>query len=407
MRTRPLLAFLLIPATAEVQDLARRAPSIPLEEFARRRAEILKRLQGPVVVHAGPARERKIAWPMEASVEEGLSFFYLTGRLDPEAVLALDPESGRATLFSNQDAERIARETGIEDVRPLDRLADRLKELAARGPIHTESRRRVAALLPENSAVETRKLTRAMVSLRARKSEAEIAQIGHACDVTAVALRRAMAATRPGCNEADLARVIEETYGEFGCKFAFASIVGGSKNTPVIHYTANNQPLEDGDLVLVDVGASWNGYACDFSRTWPVNGRFSEKQRRAYQAVLKAQKAAEELLRPGATWKDLALAAARALDEAGFRRTSFLQYHTIGHYVGLQPHDVGFRGLPFEPGVVIMIEPGVYDPKEKISVRLEDLYVVTQSGFLRLTDGCPRELEEVEALVGPRPGDEY
>jgi Xaa-Pro aminopeptidase len=156
--------------------------------------------------------------------------------------------------------------------------------------------------------------------------------------------------------------------------------------------------MQDGDLVVVDIGAEYSGYAADITRTYPVNGRFTERQREIYEIVLGAQKAALARVRPGARLNgpDGIHAAAREyIDEAGYGEYFI---HGTSHYIGLYVHDVGDTRAPLEPNMVFTVEPGIYIPEENIGVRIEDDVVVTPDGYRMLSD-FPREVEEIEALM--------
>ena len=253
--------------------------------------------------------------------------------------------------------------------------------------------------LPGGEQIRFLPLSRATGTLRSIKSEQEIACIREAVRITCLALRAAMESAAPKMWEFEFQGVIEGTFLSLGASgTAFASICAAGKNACTLHYTACRSQAADGDLVLCDVGAAFAYYASDVTRTFPVNGRFTKRQREIYETVLRAQAAGEAELRPGGSLGKIHAAATRVIRAAGFRREAFP--HFVGHHVGLNVHDPGSTRL--QPGMVITIEPGIYLPAEGIGVRIEDTYLVTKKGFERLSSNAPRTVEEIEELVGRR-----
>jgi Xaa-Pro aminopeptidase len=211
-------------------------------------------------------------------------------------------------------------------------------------------------------------------------------------------------------------------------RFAYPSIVATGANGCVLHYTANASDLADGDLLLVDAGAEYCGYASDITTTWPASGRFSDAQRKVYEAVLTVQREVVAAVRPGATFKMLNELANRRLTEAMvglgllpadeplealIERKAYSAYymHTIGHWLGMDVHDVGSYGSdrtrPFEPGMALTVEPGIYiapgseaaPELQGIAVRIEDDLVVTAQGNRNLTADLPRSADAIEAFI--------
>ena len=172
----------------------------------------------------------------------------------------------------------------------------------------------------------------------------------------------------------------------------------------MLHYDANRGVLGEGELVVVDIGARWGYYCGDLTRTFPVSGHFSERQRALYEAVLAAYEAAVAVLRPGSSIAEARRAAFESLQNSGLKGdggaslASFF-IHGIGHFLGLETHDVGGEDPTLEPGMVLTIEPGVYLPGEGVGIRIEDDYLITEDGAQCLSEGLPRSPEEVEALV--------
>jgi Xaa-Pro aminopeptidase len=177
---------------------------------------------------------------------------------------------------------------------------------------------------------------------------------------------------------------------------AYHAIVGSGKNSCVLHYSANSRVLQKNELVLIDFGPEVDHYTTDITRTWPCDGIFTKEMARLYDAVLEAQKAAIAVVRPGATIALVDAAANEVLEERGFAR---LVKHGTCHYIGMEVHDAGDSNARFVPGVAFTVEPGVYDEKTGLGVRIEDVVVVTEDGCEVLSSGAPKELAEIEALV--------
>lgn len=273
-----------------------------------------------------------------------------------------------------------------------------------------------------------------IAELRLRKSSEEVAMMRHAAEISARAHIAAMKLPSQGLNERHLQAVIEGgfVYGG-GDGWAYPSIVGSGVNATILHYTVNNQPCNLGDVVLIDAGTEFHGYASDITRSWPVGGRFSEAQRELYTIVLDAQKAAIDACRVGQPYNAPHDTARRVLaeglvsigvinqsvDEALDPETGELRWwymHNTGHWLGLDVHDVGVyrpKGEPrlLEAGMVLTVEPGLYfgawrpdvncPPKyADIGIRIEDDVLVTENGPVVLSDACPKELDDIEAIVG-------
>jgi len=230
--------------------------------------------------------------------------------------------------------------------------------------------------------------------MRRYKSEHEVNQIYAAVQVTNLAHEAVREAIEPGRIEYEMQAVIESVFTQSGCSSAFPSIVATGKNTTVLHYTKRDQELKDGDLVIVDIGAQYNYYAADITRTYPVSGTFTDRQKEVYDAVLKTQSYIESIAKPGMFIKNekeqeksLHHRALKFLEEKGL---SEYMYHGIGHFLGLDVHDVGDYTVPLAPGDVFTIEPGVYIPKENLGVRIEDDYVMTDNGVICLSYQLPK-----------------
>ena len=264
--------------------------------------------------------------------------------------------------------------------------------------------------------------------MRLFKSRAELAMMREAARIAAAAHVRAMRASAPGRPEYELAAEITHEFRRHNADHSYLPIVGGGVNACILHYRENDALLRDGDLLLIDAGCEYQGYASDITRTFPVNGRFTPAQRAVYDIVLEANLAATAKVRPGNHWNEPHDAAVRvitqglvrlgllkgrvpALEKAQAYRRYFM--HRTGHWLGMDVHDVGDYKVGdewrvFEPGMVLTIEPGIYIaanargvPKRLrgIGIRIEDDVVVTRGGCEVLTEGVPKRAEDIEALM--------
>ena len=210
--------------------------------------------------------------------------------------------------------------------------------------------------------------------------------------------------------EKELDELVRSTFKKEGCpEVGFPPILGSGKNGTILHYMKNNQEIPKETLIVCDIGAAIDNYVTDITRTLPTSGKYSDEQRKHYQCVLDAQKAAEAILKPGATFVDLERAARKVFEDRGLRKWSYAHSndgqvrHGLGHYVGMSVHDSGGYRERFEPGMVLTIEPGWYDKDAGYGIRIEDIYLVTKDGCERLSAGAPREMEEIEkAMKGKR-----
>jgi Xaa-Pro aminopeptidase len=386
-------------------------------------------------------------------------FFYLTGFEEPDSLAVITPEKDpKYTLFVRpRDPEREiwdGRRAGVEGAKsefgageayPIEefqaKLADYLdgadvlyyrlgvnrdlddtiiKEIARmralnRKPIH-----------PPQTIVDPGKIVHEM---RVVKSPEELEIMQQAADIAAEAHREAMKAVRPGMKEYQIEALIEQVFRRHGAAApAYTSIVGAGPNATVLHYINNDGELRDGDLLLVDAGAEYRGYASDITRTFPINGRYSPAQREIYDLVLKAQMACVEMVRPGVTHDQLKQHSIEVLTE-GMVELGLLKgkpeelikekkhekfyMHGLGHMLGIDVHDVGRyyfgqESRALEPGVVMTVEPGIYvspnseDVPEKylgIGVRIEDDVLCTNNGPRVLTHKVPKHAEEIEELI--------
>ncbi len=396
---RWLLATLVLLAQEGAEPLR-----LTKAEFVRRRADLAGQVRAEaLVVGSGPLRG-----PGDDANATILDFRYLTGFHDAEGLLVL--RDGKAHLFTDDPAGAAA---GCDEVLGVSRFP----EWAA---ANLDGRRKIAAKIPRDQLEVLRKaapgaevaaapLRDALVRMRLVKSEAEVRLVRKASEATCAALLAVAAALRPGMNERDVQEIVLATFKAHGCpEVGFPPILGAGMNGTVLHYHDNDREIAAGTLLLCDIGAAIEGYSSDVTRTFPVSGRFSAGQRRHYQCVLDALKAAEKVLRAGATYADLERAGRGVFEERGLTRWSFSHSrdrsvrHGIGHYVGLNVHDSGSYMEKFLPGMIVTIEPGWYDKDAGYGIRIEDIYLVTKDGFERLSAAAPREIGEVERAMRPK-----
>ena len=241
--------------------------------------------------------------------------------------------------------------------------------------------------------------TPALEAMRRLKEPDEIEKTRNAIAVTDTALRRVYAMARAGMYEYELEAEIIGHYRSQGGAHAFEPIVAAGRNACSMHYTENCGKIEEGDLVLVDTGVCLDGYNSDITRTFPVDGRFTPRQREVYDVVLEALEAATAMTAPGTDLGEIHACAWNVIDKAGFSRYFI---HGTSHFIGLDTHDVGDRHAPLEPGALLTVEPGIYIPEEGIGVRLEDEVLVTAAGHEVLSSALPRKAEEIEEILAGR-----
>lgn len=412
---RFLVLVLLIPGTVRAQETAKKGPSIPPEEFASRRARLLKDFEGALIfMEADPLGKGMDS--IDSNTPK-YDFFYLTGYHHPGDFLVVGPKAKSEILFTGEPTEDVKAKSGIADVRPLEKFDPFLEDLKGKaGRIVTRLREEAKGKVVdagERAGIkvesEGKKIRETITKLRMIKSPAELDMMRKAADATNRAQIDAMKACKPGLNEKDLQTLIEDKFKSEGCDgLSFPSIVGSGKNGTILHYNDNTEEIPKDTLIVCDIGAAYRGYVTDITRTIPTEGKFSGLQKVAYQGVLDAQKAAEKLLKPGATFRELHEAAADVLKDRKLTDWSFAHSknnsvrHGLCHYVGLAVHDSGIYNVKFEPGMVITIEPGYYNKDEGFGIRIEDIYIITHGGFERMSAGAPREIAEIEKLMAKK-----
>jgi len=256
-----------------------------------------------------------------------------------------------------------------------------------------------------------------MHTLRAVKSEGEIAQMQTACNITEKGFRRILKMIKPGVNELEIqAELAHEFLLNRSRGFAYEPIIASGFSACVLHYVQNNQECKEGDVILMDIGAEYGNYASDMTRCVPVNGKFTERQKAVYNAVLRVMRAAMDLLRPGVYLQDyhrqvghlmekelveLGLLTAADIENQNPDWPAYKKYfmHGTSHFIGLDVHDVGHWTKPIEAGNVFTVEPGIYIREENLGIRLENDILITEEGFIDLMGNIPVEADEIESLM--------
>lgn len=427
------------------------------DEFARRRQRLMTEAGDESLIVLAAAPEKLRNGDSHYPYRQDSDFLYLTGLSEPEAVLALrrGRDSGEQILFLRErdpdrerwDGPRLGLEgainqLGMDDAFPIGDLDEILPGLMERcrhiyhlvGKDAQLDRRIIdwrnrlrAESRDSHGPGEIVSLEPLLHEQRLVKSRDEIRAMRRAAKVSAAAMRRAMQAAGPGTNEAVITAELFHEYTRNGCPPAYLPIVAGGANACVLHYIANDQPLPDDGLLLIDAGCEFQGYAADISRTFPVNGRFSGPQRDLYEVVLAAQHAAIDQVRPGKPFEAFHEAAVEALTQGlidlgllqgsldeNLSQEHFRRFymHKTGHWLGLDVHDVGDYRIDeqsrvLEKNMVTTVEPGLYvDAGEdipehfrNIGIRIEDDIRVTDDEPENLTSGVPTDPDEIEALM--------
>lgn len=429
-------------------------------EFSKRRARLMQMMGSDSIAILPAAPEQTRNRDVEHVYRPDSDFTYLTNFPEPEAIAVLIPgrKQGQFVVFCRErdplmetwngrraGLDGAMEKYGADDAFPITDVDDILPGLMENKDrvfysmgTHPDLDHRMIDWLKRvrsksRSGVQAPgefvSLDHLLHELRLIKSTAEIQAMKKAAKISAEAHCRAMKMCKPGMMEYQIEAEIVHHFMNNGCRHAaYPSIVGGGENGCILHYTENDAALNDGDLLLIDAGAEFDGYAADITRTFPVNGRFTTEQKALYEVVLAAQKAAIEKVQPGNHWDEPHLAAvkvltkgliklgllkgtpAKLIKEDAYRR---FYMHRTGHWLGMDVHDVGDYKVEgewriLEPGMVLTIEPGLYVPSGSKGIakkwwnngiRIEDDVRVTQNGHEVLTQGVPKEVDEIESLM--------
>ncbi len=429
-------------------------------EFANRRKRLMQMMGAGAIAILPTAPVRLRNRDAEYAYRADSDFYYLTGFPEPEAVAVFIPgrKQGEYILFCRE--RDLQQETwhgrragtegatalhGADDAFPISDINEILPGLLEKCErvyytmgLYPDFDLRVMEWVNQirnksragtHAPHEFVALDHVLHEMRLFKSRAEIEAMRRAAQISAAGHRRAMQACRPGMMEYQIEAELRYEFTRSGSAApAYNPIVGGGANGCILHYTENNVVLNDGELLLVDAGAEFDGYAGDITRTYPVNGRFSPAQRALYEVVLAAQLAALEKVRPGNHWNDPHTAAVRVLTQGLIklgllkgRLTTLIKdeayrrfyMHRTGHWLGMDVHDVGDYKIGdewrlLEPGMVLTVEPGLYIPAGSkgvakkwwsIGIRIEDDVRVTRSGHDVLSKDAPKTVVEIESWM--------
>ncbi len=382
---------LLLLLSLRGQDTPR---GIPAGEFEERRARLMERIKdGPGVLDSGPVGRPAAAY----------DFRYLFNYHEEDAVAVFS--DGKVHLFV-KDTKAAAEKSGLAGVRARSEFeAFAEEDFPKAAKVYTRLRAANLEVVKKHAAKVVGTLGDEVTRLRLIKSKAEQEMTRTATRISCEAHVKALKALRPGMNEKDIQKIYQEEFKAQGAVAGYGYICGAGINGCTLHYSANDKEIPEDTLMVCDCGAAYAGYVADVTRTFPTGGKFSKEQASKYQLVRDAQTAAEKLLKPGATQRQLHAAAAQVFADAGQTKWAFSHSedpqvrHGLGHFVGLYVHDSGSGTTKLEPGMVITIEPGWYDKDQKWGIRIEDMYLVTKDGFERLSAGAPREIEEIEKAM--------
>ena len=417
--------------------------------FTANRERLLEKLpqDAIVVVHSNDVMPTNADGVMPFRQNNDL--YYLTGVDQEETILVLRPgaaeKDDRAVLFVRETSELLAiwegakltkeqasKQSGIKTVhwtRDFDSVFHRLvpqvdkiylstnEHLRAEEVVETRNRRFIKKCREQYPLHQYRRLSPLMHELRVRKSDVELDYLQEAIEITRHGFERVLQFMKPGVGEWEVeAEYLHEFVRRRSRGFAYAPIIGSGANACVLHYIEKSGLCDDGELVLMDVGAEFGNYNADMTRTIPVNGRFSPRQKAVYQSVLIVMKHATSLLRPGlkptdyqnevleAMAKelvDLKLLSPKDLRGGEGTRAAVRKYfmHGTSHHLGLDVHDVSLPDQVFDEQMVLTVEPGIYIPEEGIGIRLENNVVIEADGVRDLFEGFPLEVDEIESAM--------
>lgn len=419
-------------------------------DYKRRRAQLMAVLPAGSVAFIRAAALQFRNGDTHYPYRQHSDFYYLTGFEEPEALLVLIPDSmgGQCILFNREkdplrelwEGARLGQAAapsslGVDKAYPMAHFKSALPGLLQdKQAIYslcsdTALKQELQACSEATVLSQWGDLFVLLSEMRLLKDEAEIEEMRTAASISARAHRRAMEHCVPGMKEYELSALLEYECSRQGCRaLAYPSIVGGGENACVLHYTENNAELKDGDLVLVDAGGEYHHYASDITRTYPVNGTFSAEQRALYELVLKVQLDVIASIAPGVARNVMQDLSERLIAEGllnlGILKGSLDQVmqsrsfdrfypHRIGHWLGLDVHDVGAYKQdnvwrPLAPGMVLTVEPGLYIPAHSegvdprwwgIGIRIEDDILVTKTGCEVLSIEAPKSVAEIERVM--------
>jgi Xaa-Pro aminopeptidase len=411
------------------------------------------------------AHEATRSYDTEFKFHQDPDFLYLTGFPEPDAIAVIDPRSKTPyTLYvrprdpvmetwfgRRQGVEGAVKNHKADRAFPVEKFAGDLAKLLDGHDVlyyrfsvdrkldqqildyfSNQRQRRLKTAYPPHTIKDPTIITGEM---RLHKNEEEVQLMQRAADIACEAHVLAMKKVKPGMNESQVEALMESYMRHKGASgVAYNSIIGGGGNATILHYVENNAPLKDGDLILIDAGAEYEGYASDITRTFPVNGKYTPAQREVYDVVLDVQQKCIDHTRKGNTVRGRQEYSIELLTEGMkklgllkggtkdlIKKKAYMKYymHGVGHYLGLDVHDAGRyfvdqtakKSRPFAPGMVLTVEPGLYIPPDDksapakyrgIGIRIEDDVLVTEDGNVNLTAKVPKDPGEIESLMAKR-----
>lgn len=427
---------------------------LPNAEYAGRRATVMKSLGGKAAMLVRSADQRMRSGDVDYEFRQRNSMLYLTGVTEESSALLLIPQgvrvgdsvvhellfvAARTPKSETWDGVRMGpaiapRITGIANVVDYDELTPTINTLIASidtlyydgwlartlnepltGEMYPWETSNTAALRALSPDIVVKSASQILDAMRAIKSPAEIALMQRAVEISCEAHRETIRAGKPGMHEYELEAIMEYTFRRLGAEDpGYPSIVGSGPNTCILHYSDNRRQTQAGELVLMDCGAEYHGYSSDVTRTFPVDGRFTDDQRTIYDIVFAAQTAGIAACRAGKSFRDPHVAAMNVIAD-GLTRLGIIggpdeaqRYfpHGTSHFLGLDVHDVG-RTSTLRPGMVLTVEPGIYIPAGSpcdarwwnIGIRIEDDILVTDNDPHNLSESLARTAEQIEALM--------
>ncbi|MCC7074397.1 MAG: aminopeptidase P family protein [Deltaproteobacteria bacterium] len=387
------------------------APELSAKELRQRRERLMKGIGScaAAITSHGSAEEPDQDFYWLTGVSEGGAMLLLAPRERVfKQVLLLQPRDEEAEIVEGYREPLQHSLTLKYQVDMVARLRDPVPSRLSLAMRHTDcfaTLRKAASGTHEVPAEELGMLLQSvdaktvqqwqlLESMRTVKDEAELLRMRKAIAITVEGHRTAALNLKPGAVERQVAARIDESFAWHGATgLAFPSIVASGENGAILHWAKNDRVMRNDDIVIVDIGASYGHYASDLTRTYPVSGKFTDEQRKVYDVVLAAQEKAIAAVRPGVSLDDLYVIARDHIIASGHELK-----HYLGHFVGLDVHDVGDWSAPLQAGMVITIEPGIY-LRGKLGVRIEDEVLVTAKGYELLSAALPRRPAEVEAWM--------
>ena len=442
MRNRHLLITALVFFVFAVPAFAQRP--FNKSEFVARRDKLFEKIPDGIAVLFGAKAQH---YPVK--FRQSPDFYYLTGIEEPGAVLVLSGPNKRSILFAPRRSEAQIRGDGpgiwqlekreefygLTRVQPIEEflatlqfLTGRAKKLymlsGSQGTVQNareeldfyellEMSQSISGRIPESkSAISVvqqmvpqlvlQDLTPLLDEMRWIKSPYEIELVRKSAEIGAEGVKEAMKGTQPGMYEYEIEAAARYVYTKRGARGdAFRPIVASGPNTVILHYSANNRQMKDGDIVYMDYGADYEYYTSDVTRTWPVSGRFTPEQEKMYRCILEARDVVIAAMKPGITIAQMQDVAEAVYKKHGFQKEFLALGRYLGHTIGISVHDVNSsdRQRPLVAGVVYNVEPLLEIPEKKIHMRLEDTVLITPTGAINMTASAPASLEEIYALI--------